>query len=66
MKKSAKGLIAVGLDENGDYVMKDQNTWEGVNSPNNQLKEVVVDGVLTTTVTLDEIRTRIDKLVYDK
>jgi nicotinamide phosphoribosyltransferase len=57
-KKSAKGLLMVYLDENGEYALKDQCTWEEVYSEKNQLKPIFKDGVLLKEVSLAEIRER--------
>ncbi len=57
-KKSAKGLIAVYHDKDWDrYFMKDQATWEQVNSC--ALKPVFTDGKLLVDQSLAEIRARI-------
>lgn len=53
-KKSAKGLTAVFKDENGDFYLKDQATWDEVN--NCELKTVFKDGKLIKDFTLQEIR----------
>lgn len=56
-KKSAKGLTAVFKDENGEYYLKDQATWEEV--MNCELKPVFKDGVLLLDHKLSEIRARL-------
>lgn len=65
MKKSAKGLLSVGKDENGRYILKNESTWDEVNSDKNELKLVVANGVLLTKVTLDEIRDRVSTLINE-
>ena len=57
MKKSARGLTAVFKDENGEYYLKDQATWEEIN--NCELKTVFKDGKILHETTLTEIRERI-------
>lgn len=60
-KKSAKGLTVVYLNENNDYILKDQATIEEVLSAKNQLKVRFRDGQLFNQTTLTEIRERIQK-----
>lgn len=55
-KKSAKGLLRVGL-ENGEYVLYDQQTPE--QEATGELKVVFKDGVLHNYQTLEEIRKRL-------
>lgn len=57
-KKSAKGLLAVFKDEQGDFYLKEQTTWDEVN--NCELKTVFKDGKLLVDHTLSEIRKRIN------
>lgn len=52
MKKSARGLIRVDL-ENGEYVLKDRQTWE---TEGGELKTVFRDGLLVRDYTLQDIR----------
>lgn len=59
-KKSARGLLAVFLDEDGQYYLKDQATWDEVNSDKNELKIIFEDGKFYNETTLTEIRKRID------
>lgn len=59
LKKSAKGLIAVYQDDNGDFYMKDQATWEEVK--NCAFVQVFKDSVLTKDWTLGEIRELVAK-----
>lgn len=54
-KKSAKGLLAV-FDGN----LKDQCTWEEVNSDRNELKPLFKDGKLLRLTTLTEVRQRLN------
>lgn len=58
-KKSAKGLIAVHL-EDGELVLKDQVKWDDVNSEKNQLVPVFRNGSLLVDQTLSEIRKRLN------
>ncbi len=58
-KKSAKGLLAVFLDENGEPYLKDQATWEEVFSEENQHKLIFVDGEFVNSTTLIAIRKRL-------
>jgi len=53
-KKSARGLITV---VNGK--LKDQCTWEEVNSTNNELKLLYKEGRFIRTTTLTEIRNKV-------
>jgi nicotinamide phosphoribosyltransferase len=57
LKKSAKGLIAVYQDADGNFYMKDQATWEEVK--NCSFKCVFKNGVLTFDQTLGKIRERV-------
>lgn len=59
-KKSARGLLAVFLDDNGGYVLKDRATWADVNSEENQLKVIFEDGKFYNETTFTAIRGRID------
>jgi len=58
LKKSAKGLIAV-YEEDGEFVMKDQATWEEVK--NCAFEQVFKDGVITKEQTLSGIRELVAK-----
>jgi len=62
-KKSARGLLVVFKDENGQYYLKDRATWEEVNSPENCLKVIYRDGEFFNSTTLTEIRGRINELL---
>jgi nicotinamide phosphoribosyltransferase len=57
-KNSALGLVAVFKDENGEFYLKDQATWEEVK--NCELKEVFTNGKLLIDQTLGEVRERIN------
>ena len=64
MKKSARGLVRVVRNKSSNQLLlEDQITWDEVNSPENQLKLVFVDGKLLNPVTLEEIRNRVNKLI---
>jgi len=56
-KKSAKGLLQVYKDENGDYALKDQCTWE--EEALGELEIVFEDGRLVKETNLNEIRNRL-------
>ena len=58
-KKSAKGLLVVYLDENGEVYLKDQATWEEVFSEENQLKLIFRNGDFVRTTTLTRIREKL-------
>jgi nicotinamide phosphoribosyltransferase len=58
-KKSAKGLTAVFKDENGEFYLKDQATWEEVK--NCEFIKVFSDGKLIKDYTLQEVRDNIAK-----
>jgi nicotinamide phosphoribosyltransferase len=58
LKKSAKGLIAV-YEKDGDFVMKDQATWDEVK--NCAFEQVFKDGVITKEASLSQIRERVSK-----
>lgn len=55
-KKSAKGLLFVGKDENGDYVLTDNVTREKEESEENELKIRFLNGSFFNQTTLDKIR----------
>jgi hypothetical protein len=59
LKKSAKGLIAVYEDADGNFFMKDQATWDEVK--NCAFVQVFTNGVITTEWTLQQIRERVAK-----
>ncbi len=59
LKKSAKGLIAVYEDANGDFYMKDQATWDEVK--NCAFVQVFANGVLAKDWSLAEIRAKVAK-----
>jgi len=56
-KKSAKGLLAVFKDNEGEYYLKDQATWDEVN--NCEFKTIFKNGVLFNETTYAEIRERL-------
>ena len=58
IKKSARGLLQVVKDENGDLVMNDQVSWEEEGT--GELKPIYIDGDFLNETTYSEIRTRID------
>lgn len=60
VKKSAKGLMVVHLKD-GQYILKDQATWEEVNAPENKLQVIFKDGQFFNETTLTAIRERINK-----
>jgi nicotinamide phosphoribosyltransferase len=57
-KKSAKGLLCVMRNEDGNIVLKDQCTWE--EEQGGLLETVFLDGKLTKFTTLSEIRNRVN------
>lgn len=57
-KKSARGLLQVVKDDNGNYVMNDQVTWE--EEATGELVCIYEDGKFYNEVTLDEVRSRLD------
>jgi len=58
MKKSARGLLQVYLDENGEFRLKDQCTWE--EEAQGELQLIFEDGKFHNQTTLKEIRKRFD------
>ncbi|MGI2202341.1 nicotinate phosphoribosyltransferase [Shewanella oncorhynchi] len=56
-KKSAKGLVAVFKDEQGQFYLKDQASWQDVN--NCEFVPVFADGELLTEYSLADIRARL-------
>lgn len=56
-KKSAKGLLQVKLDKNGEYVLRDQVSWE--EEEDSELKTVFENGKIVRETSLAEIRTRL-------
>lgn len=59
-KKSAKGLVRVIFDEEGNYILEDEQDWHGESQ--GALREVFRDGVLYVDDTLDYIRSRVKGL----
>jgi len=58
-KKSAKGLTAVFKDENGEFYLKDQATWEEV--LNCEFIKVFENGKITKEYSLSEVRQNLAK-----
>lgn len=58
-KKSAKGLTAVFKDENGEFYLKDQATWEEV--LNCEFIKVFENGKITKEYSLQEVRNNLSK-----
>ena len=58
LKKSAKGLLQVYVDQDGVYRLKDQCTWE--EEGQGELKVIFENGKLINEVTFDIIRKRIE------
>ena len=59
-KKSAKGLIAVYKDKDGEFYMKDQATWDEV--LNCAFQVVFEDGKMYNETTIGEIRSRLKQV----
>lgn len=59
MKKSAKGLLAVHLDKNSEYVLQDNCTWK--EESQGLLQTIYENGNFFNQTTLTEIRERINK-----
>ena len=57
-KKSQKGLIWAGLDENGEIIAKDHFTTDTL-PDNNMLQPIFRDGKMLKEVTLAEVRNRL-------
>lgn len=60
-KKSAKGLLCVFKDENGELYLKDQCTWDEVYSEKNEMKVVFRNSELLKEFSLSEIRKKLIK-----
>ena len=60
-KKSAKGLLHVGINDNLDYFLQDQATWDMEQS--GELKMIFLNGEFHNEITLSEIRTRINSVI---
>lgn len=56
LKKSAKGLIAVVKDKEGNLKLMEDIVWRGVKSEKNMLKLLYEDGTFFNTKTFSEIR----------
>lgn len=59
VKNSAKGLTAVYKDENGEYYLKDNATWEEM--LNCELIPIFKDGKILKDWTLQEVRDNLAK-----
>lgn len=59
-KKSAKGLLSVGINKNGDYYLEDQVSWSGEEA--SLLQTIFEDGKLYNQTTLTDIRKRLSNL----
>jgi nicotinamide phosphoribosyltransferase len=57
MKKSAKGLLKVTKDGQGNFILHDQQSWE--QEAEGELKTVFEDGKLVSETSLSEIRNRL-------
>jgi len=60
-KKSAKGLVLVRQDEDGEFSLEENVTWEQFRSAENALELVYKDGKLIVDHTFEEIRARINE-----
>lgn len=58
-KKSAKGLLYVGINESGDYYLEDNVSVERHECPTNQLKVGFLNGSFFNQTTLDKIRAKL-------
>lgn len=58
-KKSAKGLLFVGIDEHGEYFLIDNVTREKEQSDENQLKVRFLNGRFMNQTTLEAIRSKL-------
>ena len=58
-KKSAKGLLYVGINDAGDYYLEDNVSVERHECPTNQLKVRFLNGVFYNQTSLDNIRARL-------
>lgn len=56
LKKSAKGLLAVAKDREGNLKVIEEASWEEVKTPENMLKLLYEDGAFFNTKTFSEIR----------
>ncbi len=59
-KKSAKGLLKVTKDSNGEYELSDMVTF--IETDEGEFQDIYVDGQFFNTTTLDEIRGRVTEL----
>ena len=60
-KKSAKGLTAVFKDATGEFYLKDQATWDEVNSC--EFVKVFENGIIVKDYTLQEVRNNLAQYV---
>jgi nicotinamide phosphoribosyltransferase len=58
-KKSAKGLLYVGKNENGEYYLEDDVSWE--KEKTGELQTIFNDGVIVKQTSLSEIRERLSQ-----
>ena len=58
-KKSAKGLLRVVEDDDGNYILEDQTDWEG--EKDSALQTIFTNGQFENVVTFNTIRERIAK-----
>lgn len=63
MKNSAFGLTAVFKDENSEFYLKDNSTWDEFK--NCELKEVFTNGKLVTEYSFADIRERLKQHLND-
>ena len=61
MKKSAKGLLKVIRDTNGELVVKDGITWVELEQEDNLLVPVFKDGKFYNETSLTEIRKKLNE-----
>ena len=59
-KKSAKGLLRVIKDEDGEYTLEDQITPQQESSDENELVVIFKEGILYNETSLEEIRGRVN------
>ena len=61
MKKSAKGLLKVIKNTEGELVVKDSITWEELKEEDNLLVPVFKDGKFYNETSLTEIRKKLNE-----
>ena len=64
-KKSAKGLLKVIKDADGNYSVKDECTWDEVNADDNELKVIFRNGKFVKETTLTEVREKLEKILWE-